>query len=73
MQHYDDMPKIPTITAEEAMKLSWLGAGHPGRTRPAEAQGTDHRTVTETPSDSPQTAAEGVFHRSMIDSWFLLW
>ena len=22
MQHYDDMPKIPTITAEEAMKLS---------------------------------------------------
>ena len=24
MQHYDDMPKIPTITAEEAMKLSWL-------------------------------------------------
>nr|DAL73932.1 MAG TPA: hypothetical protein [Caudoviricetes sp.]DAX41963.1 MAG TPA: hypothetical protein [Caudoviricetes sp.] len=29
--------------------------------------------MTETPSDSPQTAAEGVFHRSMIDSWFLLW
>ena len=26
MQHYDDMPKIPTITAEEAMKLSWLAS-----------------------------------------------
>ncbi len=118
MQHSDCTPRIPTVTAEEAVKMSWLwsssqtlkevsqlfnaitevpnefgltgayrfmgliyhrplerwqGAGHPGRTRPAEAQGTDHRTVTETPSDSPQTAAEGVFHRSMIDSWFLLW
>ena len=26
MQHYDDMQKIPTITAEEAMKLSWLAS-----------------------------------------------
>ena len=23
MQHQDDAPRIPTITAEEAMKLSW--------------------------------------------------
>lgn len=23
MQHHDDAPRIPTITAEEAMKLSW--------------------------------------------------
>lgn len=46
MQHYDDMPKIPTITAEEAMKLSWLASSsenesrsgaalvHPERTKP---------------------------------------
>ena len=26
MQHYDDMPMIPTITADEAMKLSWLAS-----------------------------------------------
>lgn len=26
MQNYDDMPMIPTITAEEAMKLSWLAS-----------------------------------------------
>ena len=59
MQHYDDMPKIPTITAEEAMKLSWLASS----SETMKAVRELHLSILNAPSP---IEVDGVF-RVMLD------